>query len=106
MCFGHKSGPDQDKVKKRDESPAPLNVSPSPSATAVVQRESPSPAPSTPQNVIPPPPPQIPVEGYDLAAAIASAAPDATVKIPAGFYQAGLVVKKPIHIVGDPKTGG
>ncbi|MEY2526130.1 MAG: hypothetical protein QOE73_901, partial [Verrucomicrobiota bacterium] len=46
------------------------------------------------------------MEGADLAAMIAGAAPGATVKVPAGLYRGGLVVPRAIRLVADSKMGG
>ena len=47
------------------------------------------------QNVILP-------QSFDLAAAIATAAPGATVKVPAGFYPGGIVLSHAVRIIGTP----
>lgn len=46
----------------------------------------------TPQSIVP--------QTFDLAAAIASAPPGATVKVPPGFYGGGLVLNRPVRIIG------
>jgi hypothetical protein len=50
-----------------------------------------------------PPPAANPVfpQAFDLPAAIAAAAPGATIKVPPGFYQGGLVVTKPVKLVSS-----
>jgi hypothetical protein len=78
----------------------------SPTATAAATRHG-----NTTVIVIPPhagnsPPLAITVsDPSDLAAMIANAAPGATIKVPGGYYPGGLIVKKPIHLVGDSKSG-
>ena len=47
------------------------------------------------QNVIMP-------QTFDLAAAIASAAPGATIKVPTGFYPGGIVLNRAVRIIGTP----
>lgn len=39
-------------------------------------------------------------EGFDLAAAIAAAAPGATIKVPPGSYPGGLIVNKAVRLIG------
>ena len=91
------------------EKPKP-QPTPSPSATAVVPNETPSvtkreetapneekPSPSATATA---------TEETDLAALVARAAPGATIKVPPGIYPGGLILKRPIHLVVDPKAAG
>ncbi|MBA3962490.1 MAG: right-handed parallel beta-helix repeat-containing protein [Chthoniobacterales bacterium] len=91
-------------------SPAPKPApEPTPRPTASIAL-SPSPIPSAAPSVSPsaavtatpvfvPPPFALP-ETFDLNAALAQAAPGATIKIPPGSYPGGLVVNKAVHLVG------
>jgi hypothetical protein len=62
-------------------------------------------------------PPYIPSGGYTIPSGIvtgganlpelvANAKPGGTVTVPAGIYPGGLVVDRPLHIVGDPRASG
>jgi hypothetical protein len=43
---------------------------------------------------------------FDLGKAIAEAAPDSTVRVPAGVYRGGFVVRQPLHLVGEANGRG
>jgi hypothetical protein len=43
-------------------------------------------------------------QSFDLTAAIATAAPGATIKVPVGFYPGGIVLNSPVRIIGTPGT--
>jgi len=100
IFFARKPGPEKSAAEKHP-SPQPSATAslavatPAPSATsgatAIVQHDIPTPAPSAPSIA----------QGGDLAALIAQAAPGATVKVPPGTYPS-LVVRRPLHLVGDP----
>ncbi|MDQ6913114.1 MAG: right-handed parallel beta-helix repeat-containing protein [Verrucomicrobiota bacterium] len=87
---------------KRPPPPPPIvnNVSPSPIATASAAPTA-SAIITPPPNTTPPPPGYFAPQQFDLPAAIASAAPGATIKVPPGFYQGGLMLTKPVHLVSS-----
>jgi parallel beta helix pectate lyase-like protein len=108
----------------RPRRPVPVvgESSPSPSVTkqtteqkrdvvSVHEETSPSPNPSATMPPFTPSggytiPPSIVTGGVNLADLIANAKPGATVTVPAGIYPGGLMVDRPLHIVGDPRASG
>jgi hypothetical protein len=85
--------------------PSPTAV---PTATATASASAaltPPPQTANPQPPYTSPVVQLPV-AFDLAAAIADAAPGATIKVPAGFYHGGFVVRQPVHLVGQTGMTG
>lgn len=68
------------------------NVTPLPTIPAAAQPTA-APAATPPQSIILP-------QAFDLAAAIASAAPKATIKVPPGFYSGGLVLNRAVRLIG------
>ena len=94
---------------------AKIEQSPTPSATVTASPAS-SAAPTAPESttpiILPPqtqtPPPYafFPPPPFDLAAAIANAAPGATINVPAGFYRGGFVVRQSLHLAGQSNMGG
>ena len=91
-------GGNDEQTAQAATTPAPQTATPAvtaapttqPTAIAVV-----TPVPINPQSIIVPQP-------FDLPAAIASAAPGATIKIPPGIYAGGIVLAKAIRLVGMP----
>ncbi|MFL6568842.1 MAG: right-handed parallel beta-helix repeat-containing protein [Chthoniobacterales bacterium] len=91
-------------VEKPQPTQAAQSATPLPTASATAQPTASATAPPSATPVVTPPfggnqgftVPQ----AFDLPAAIASAAPGATVKVPAGFYSGGIVITKGVHLVG------
>ncbi|HEY0370290.1 MAG TPA: hypothetical protein VGC85_11885, partial [Chthoniobacterales bacterium] len=76
---------------------APASSSPAaPNATAAASVN-----PTAAPTYIPPQQPNGIPQPFDLAAAIASAAPGAMIKVPPGFYQGGLVLTKPVRLISS-----
>ncbi|MBA3962495.1 MAG: right-handed parallel beta-helix repeat-containing protein [Chthoniobacterales bacterium] len=95
------------KPAKPEPMPTPVSgASPSPALTPTPVPSLPTAAPTAP--VIPPPTASpLPTSNgassgltSDLAGALASAAPGATIKLPPGIYPGGLVLTKAVRIVG------
>jgi parallel beta helix pectate lyase-like protein len=93
LAVGHSGG--KKRSGKVEHGGANTEPNPSPSATAHGNT-----------TVVVIPPHGGGTESNDLAAMIASAAPGATVKIPAGLYRGGLVLPRAIRLVADSKMGG
>lgn len=81
-------------VHETSPTPQPTQTATSAPTPTAVSTASAAPSITPPQNFAPP-------QAFDLPAAIASAAPGATVKVPPGFYPGGLVLRKPVRLIGS-----
>ena len=85
---------------KPEPTPSP-SPSLAPSSTpSVAPSTSPTSAPIVQPTPVFVPPPSGIIESFDLAAAIAQAAPGATIKVPPGTYTGSFVVTKPVRLTG------
>lgn len=95
-------------VAQASATPAAAVSTPGPSPAPTAAHREPTIAPTlrpaveiTPAPTAPSPAPALEPNEYDLAAAVARAAPGAQLKIPPGSY-GNLVLTRPIQLVGDP----
>ncbi len=86
------TGADRDSDCVFDSLSAAVGRTPEASATATASIE-PSATPPANSGIL---------ESFDLNAAIAAAAPGATIKVPPGSYPGGLVIEKAVRLVGAP----
>ena len=87
--------------------PPPPNP-PNPNPVSPVPHEESSPKPSLSESTpaYSPSGPIVLGGGGNLSELIANAKPGGSVTIPAGIYPGGLVIDRPLHIVGDPRASG
>jgi nitrous oxidase accessory protein NosD len=86
------------REQKREIVSVQEETSPTPNPSATMPPFTPSVGYTIPSGVV--------TGGVNLGELIANAKPGGTVTVPAGIYPGGLVVDRPLHIVGDPRASG